>query len=118
MLGIFHTTKRFTLYIFSRYFGTKLPISDIKKGNCEKTKKQFYNKKAIKQLLKSKERLIYADDGMIEVVIKHIGIPNFIVDYNDKFGQTNLAFYECGEEIMTSITTTFGSFLNHCNLRA
>lgn len=66
-------------------------------------------------MLKSNERLVYADDGINEVVIRYNDISDFIVDYNDKFGQVNLTFYEYGIDTTRPIITTFGSFLNKCN---
>lgn len=65
--------------------------------------------------MESDERLTYVDDGMDEVVIKYRDIPDFIVDYNDKFGQTDLKFYDYESSDMTPIITTFGSFLNSCD---
>ncbi len=64
--------------------------------------------------MESDERLVYVDDGINEVVIKYKDIPDFIVDYNNKVGQTDLKFYDYESDTMTPIITTFGSFLNRC----
>ncbi len=66
-------------------------------------------------MLESKERLTYAGDGKSEVVIRYKDIPDFIVDYNDKFGQTDLKFYEYDTWTISPIITTFGVFLNRCD---
>lgn len=53
--------------------------------------------------------------GNDEFIIKYNDIPDFIVDYNDKFGQTDLEFYNYGYGLIESVITTFGSFLNYCD---
>lgn len=59
--------------------------------------------------------MVYVDDGINGAVIKYNDISDFIVDNNDKFGQTDLSFYECGVETNNLIITTFGSSLNKCD---
>lgn len=81
----------------------------------KKNKIEFYNINDIEKLLNTQEHLVYVDNGIDEVVIRYKDIPDFIVDYNDKFGQTDLRFYEYGCEDLTPIITTFGMFLNKCN---
>ena len=89
--------------------------TNILKRGITIEKMKFYSKEQIKKILETKERLIYVDDGKNEVIIKYKDIADFIVDYNDKFGQTNLRFFEYGAETLMPIITTFGSFLNYCN---
>lgn len=74
----------------------------------------FYSKEEIKELLKN-ERLVYADDGINEVVIRYKDIPDFIVDYNNKNGVTDLKFYAFDGYTMNPIITTLGYFLNQCD---
>lgn len=76
---------------------------------------KFYNINDIEKLLNTQEHLVYADNGIDEVIIRYKDIPDFIVDYNDKFGQTDLKFYEYASEEVTPIITTIGMFLNKCN---
>lgn len=63
----------------------------------------------------SNERLIYVDIDEKDFIIRYKDIPDFIVDYNDKFGQTDLKFYDYGLGFLSPIITTFGSFLNYCD---
>lgn len=77
-----------------------------------KQKIKFYNQREIRKLLDSNERLILTFDGENTFFIRYKDIPDFIVDYNDKFGQTDLKFYEYA---FTPIITTFGVFLDYCN---
>ena len=72
----------------------------------------FYSKEEIKELLKN-ERLVYADDGINEVVIRYKDIPDFIVKYNDDYGQTDLYFFDYDNYNL--LASTFGSFLNKCD---
>ena len=74
----------------------------------------FYSKEEIKELLKN-EKLVYADDGINEVVIRYKDIPDFIVDYNNKNGMTDLKFYAFDGYTMNPIITTLGYFLNRCD---
>lgn len=75
----------------------------------------FYNQKEITKMLLKDERLVYVDNGMEEIAIRYKDIPDFIVDYNNKMGQTDLTFYEYGACSMSPIITTFGYFLNKCD---
>lgn len=77
----------------------------------------YYNKEEIKNLYQTNARLINVhfknkDDVLI---IKYEDIPDFIVDYNNKFGQTDLLLYDFNYSFFKPIITTFGSFLNTCN---
>lgn len=74
----------------------------------------FYSKEEIKELLKN-ERLVYADDGINEVVIRYKDIPDFIVDYNNRNGLTDLKFYAFDGYTVKPIITTLGYFLNRCD---
>ena len=59
--------------------------------------------------------MVYADDGVNEVILKYDDIPDFIVDVNDKFGSKDLKFIEYGSGSYEPIITTFGMFLNKCD---
>lgn len=56
--------------------------------------KEFYNKEEIKKLLNSNEQLVYADDGINEVVIRYKNIPDYVLDYDGKIELDFLKFYE------------------------
>ena len=75
----------------------------------------FYKRDEIKELLDSDTRLVYADDGVDEVIIRYEDIPDFIVDVNDKFGSKNLKFTDYASGNFEPIITTFGMFLNKCD---
>lgn len=75
----------------------------------------FYDKEEIKEILDSDTRLVYADDGITEVILKYDDIPDFIVDVNEKFGSKDLKFIEYGAGSLEPIITTYGMFLNKCD---
>lgn len=60
---------------------------------------KFYNEEEIRKIIKSKETLYFADDGIDEVIVKAKDIPDFIVDVNIKFGSTDLKFYRVGNDV-------------------
>lgn len=72
----------------------------------------FYTQKEVENIIKSKERLMFVDDGIEKFLIKYQDIPDFIVDYNNRYGSTDLKLYEL--EDLTLAITTFGFFLNYC----
>lgn len=74
-----------------------------------------YNKDEIKEILTSNERLVYVDTGNEEIVSKYNDLPDIIVDINDKIGSTNLTVMEF-DNPSKILLTTFGPFLNKCNL--
>ena len=73
---------------------------------------EFYDEKEIRDLIKSKAELFYADDGMTEVIVRFEDIPDFIVDYNMNFGMTDLKFYKLGKDVYEPDITTIGLFLD------
>lgn len=73
---------------------------------------EFCNEKEIRNLIKSKTELFYADDGMTEVIVRFEDIPDFIVDYNKNFGSTDLKFFKVGKDVYEPDITTSGMFLD------
>ena len=78
---------------------------------------KMYNEEEIKQLLNSKERLVYIDDGSEEFVARYEDLPDIIVDVNEKLGHTeNLKVYEFDNLLFDKpILTTIGYFLDKCD---
>lgn len=73
---------------------------------------KFYNEEEIRKIIKSKETLYFADDGIDEVIVKAKDIPDFIVDVNIKFGSTDLKFYRVGNDVYEPEIKTMGIFLD------
>ena len=74
---------------------------------------QFYTKNEIKNILLSGEKLVYADNGIDEVVVKYNDLPDFIVDMAVNMGHDcEIKVYKYPSESMTPILTTKGWFLN------
>ena len=81
-----------------------------------KNKFEFYNKNEIKKLLLNEEKLVYADNGIDEVVVRYKDLPDFIVDMSRSMGhRCNLKVYKYPIENMTPILTTIGEFLDKCD---
>ena len=77
---------------------------------------EFYNKNEIKKLLLNGEKLVYADNGIDEVVVRYKDLPDFIVDMSRRMGHNcNLKVYKYPIENMTPILTTIGEFLDKCD---
>jgi len=76
---------------------------------------EFYDKEEIKEILKSKEKLVYVDDGMNEIIIKYNDLPEYIVDTNNKNGITDLTVYAYPAQSMNPLLTTMGMFLDKCD---
>lgn len=77
---------------------------------------EFYTRNEIKNLLLSDERLVYADNGIDEVVVRYNDLPDFIVDISRSMGhKCNLKVYKYPIETMTPILTTIGEFLDKCD---
>lgn len=77
---------------------------------------KFYEVDEIIKLLKSKERLVYVDDGIEEAVIRYKDLPDFIVDYNEKCGSKDIKVYDFENPNMDKpLLDTFGVFLNRCD---
>ncbi len=76
---------------------------------------KYYETDEIKKILKSKEKLVYVDDGMNELVIRYQDIPDFIVDVNERLGMADLKVFDFHNPTLTPLLSTYGCFLNKCN---
>lgn len=77
---------------------------------------EFCTKGEIKNLLLSGEKLVYADNGIDEFVVKYKDLPDFIVDMSRSMGnRCELKVYKYPAESMTPILTTMGEFLDRCD---
>jgi len=84
--------------------------------NSEENQIKFYGEKDIKKIIKSKENLYYADDGIDEVIVREQDIPDFIMKANEISGETsNLKFYKMNSETYEPVLTTMGRFLDNAN---
>ena len=75
---------------------------------------EFYNKKETEKFIKSKEKYVYVDDGVTEVIIPRKDIPDFIVYVNREIGMVDLKIYDFENE-PSLIITTMGEFLDKCD---
>lgn len=77
------------------------------------TKKiKYYDENEVKKIIESKEKYVYVDDGMTEVIIKKEDIPDYIVYINRECGITDLKMFDSdGQQILN----TLGEFLDRCN---
>ncbi len=74
---------------------------------------KFYDEKEIKKIIKGKDILYYADDGISEVMVREQDIPDFIIKVNEMAGETaNLKFYKMNSAEYKPVLTTFGRFLD------
>lgn len=72
----------------------------------------FYDENEVRKIIESKEKYIYVDDGMTEVIIKKEDIPDYIVYINRECGLTDLKMFDSdGQQILN----TLGEFLDKCN---
>ncbi|MBR1936747.1 MAG: hypothetical protein IJ842_03530 [Bacilli bacterium] len=77
---------------------------------------EFCTKGEIKNLLLSGEKLVYADNGIDEFVVRYNDLPDFIVDMSRSMGnRCELKVYKYPAESMTPILTTIGEFLDRCD---
>lgn len=73
---------------------------------------KYYDENEVKQIIESKEKYVYVDDGMTEVIIKKDDIPDYIVYINRECGLTDLKMFDSdGQQILN----TLGEFLDRCN---
>lgn len=116
------TEKYYSLYKYEDY--TEKTINSILSKNENDISRlellgeeqlKFYDKNEIKQILKSKERLVYVDNGIDEVVIKYKDIPDFIVNVNEKLGMVDLKVFDFRNPTSTPLLSTYGEFLNQCD---
>ena len=70
----------------------------------------FYDEDEIRKLLDNKERLVYIDNGVDEVVARYEDLPDIIVDVNEKFNHTeNLKVYDFDNPMLDNpLLTTIG----------
>ncbi len=72
----------------------------------------FYDENEVRKIIESKEKYVYVDDGMTEVIIKKEDIPDYIVYINRECGLTDLKMFDSdGQQILN----TLGEFLDKCN---
>ena len=72
----------------------------------------FYDENEVRQIIENKEKYVYVDDGMTEVIIKKEDIPDYIVYINRECGLTDLKMFDSdGQQILN----TLGEFLDKCN---
>ena len=72
----------------------------------------FYDENEVRKIIESKEKYVYVDDGMTEVIIKKEDIPDYIVYINRECGLTDLKMFDSdGKQILN----TLGEFLDKCN---
>lgn len=73
---------------------------------------KFYDENEVRQIIENKEKYVYVDDGMTEVIIRKEDIPDYIVYINRECGLTDLKIFDSdGQQIIT----TLGEFLDKCN---
>lgn len=76
----------------------------------------FYNEKEVKKIIKSKDKLYYADDGIDEVIVREQDIPDFIIKANEISGEcSHLKFYAMNSTEYKPVLTTIGSFLDRAD---
>lgn len=74
---------------------------------------KFYDESEVRQIIENKEKYVYVDDGMTEVIIKKEDIPDYIVYINRECGLTDLKIFNSdGQQIIS----TLGEFLDRCDL--
>ena len=72
----------------------------------------FYDENEVRKIIENKEKYVYVDDGMTEVIIKKEDIPDYIVYINRECGITDLKMFDSdGQQILN----TLGEFLDKCN---
>ena len=73
---------------------------------------KFYDENEVRQIIANKEKYVYVDNGMTEVIIKKEDIPDCIVYINRECGITDLKMFDSdGQQILN----TLGEFLDKCN---
>jgi len=88
-------------------------VEDLISNDKEVNQINFNDEKEIKKILKSKDKLYYADDGIDEVIVREQDIPDFIIKANEITGEcSNLKFYAMNSEEYKPVLTTIGSFLD------
>jgi len=79
----------------------------------DEEKIKYYKEKEVRDMLLKKEKLVYVDDGMTEVMIKKEDIPDYIVMINMECGLTDLKIIDTSQSWYPLIQT-MGIFLDTC----
>lgn len=76
-------------------------------------KLDFCNEKEIEEIIKNREPLYFADDGIDEVIVREKDIPDFIMLVNEieDYG-ANLKFYRKDSGSLEPVLTTMGHYLD------
>lgn len=85
----------------------------------DEEKIKYYTEDEVRDMLLKKEKLVYVDDGMTEVMIRKKDIPDYIVMINMECGLTDLKIIDTSQNWYPLIQT-MGLFLDTCepNTRA
>ena len=79
----------------------------------DESKIKYYKEKEVRDMLLKKEKLVYVDDGMTEVMIRKEDIPDYIVMINMECGLTDLKIIDPSQNWYPLIQT-MGLFLDTC----
>ena len=79
----------------------------------DENKIKYYKEKEVRDMLLKKEKLVYVDDGMTEVMIRKEDIPDYIVMINMECGFTDLKIIDPSQNWYPLIQT-MGLFLDTC----
>lgn len=79
----------------------------------DESKIKYYKEKEVRDMLLKKEKLVYVDDGMTEVMIRKEDIPDYIVMINMECGLTDLKIIDTSQSWYPLIQT-MGLFLDTC----
>ena len=79
----------------------------------DEEKIKYYKEREVRDMLLKKEKLVYVDDGMTEVMIKKEDIPDYIVMINMECGLTDLKIIDPSQSWYPLIQT-MGLFLDTC----
>lgn len=101
---------------FEKFINSNQSVDIIEELKLQEEPFKFYDNNEIIKLLKSKEKLVYVDDGCDELIIRYKDIPDFIVDVNERIGNVDLKIFDYDNPTMTPILTTIGCFLNKCDV--
>lgn len=116
--GSYYENKDNAIKDYKRVFlGENLYEKDNEMEEQVNKEYNFYDENEISQLLNKKEKLVYADNGVDEVIIRYCDIPDFIIDTNtDKvFGSVDWKIYDYDNYNGNPILTTKGEYLDKCN---
>lgn len=79
----------------------------------EDPKLEFYSEEEIEKIIRNKEVLYFADDGIDEVIVREEDIADFIMLVNKiEDYSANLKFYRKGSENFEPVLTTMGHYLD------